>query len=546
MASYQDLTFNNGDYINQYAGLPLQQIEQAADKLSTRHYQNLAQLDNLGILAAQTQNQLLPGAKPYAADHINSINAALQDIARNGGEYSTAKVNAIARAFRTDQTLMNTAQRAKEYNDETELHNKLTAEGFDPVWDENRRTALLNASPDSELYNLPHKSTAQKRLSYLAKQDEILDPLKPDGWEGDLKEAAKTKGMSVANFLQSTSFQGLTSKKVNDYLFKPAKGQDGHIIDGKGWTSYKDTPEYRQQRMIGLTDPEIKAELQSRGEAKVFSHYSKQFMQNPDAALQNNTDQSRIIPMSANTYKGLDVPSLDPYTTIEKTVLDGQIADLRKTAASTTVLSEKKRMNDLADKLQNERSTPDVNILNRRGKYMRSFMQVAGLPTKNLTDAQLAEYSMKEGKKLFEDGAKTIGSSRVQNPNVKLFETEEQREAVRNDIKASIREYEIIDLDNNKKLGSITDGNGQTKDETSDIVTAIEAGNFTAQGSLESDHHLTDLGDAEYDGFVNGIGKAVNYGSRQVRLLQSGFVGNYVLLMVIGILILFIVQLFLK
>jgi NADH-quinone oxidoreductase subunit L len=47
------------------------------------------------------------------------------------------------------------------------------------------------------------------------------------------------------------------------------------------------------------------------------------------------------------------------------------------------------------------------------------------------------------------------------------------------------------------------------------------------------------------DGFVNGVGKAVNYGSRQVRLLQSGYVGTYVLLMVIGILILFIVQLFL-
>jgi NADH-quinone oxidoreductase subunit L len=47
------------------------------------------------------------------------------------------------------------------------------------------------------------------------------------------------------------------------------------------------------------------------------------------------------------------------------------------------------------------------------------------------------------------------------------------------------------------------------------------------------------------DGFVNGIGKAVNYGSRQVRLLQSGQVGLYVLMMVLGILILFIVQLFL-
>lgn len=47
------------------------------------------------------------------------------------------------------------------------------------------------------------------------------------------------------------------------------------------------------------------------------------------------------------------------------------------------------------------------------------------------------------------------------------------------------------------------------------------------------------------DGVVNGTGKAVNYGSRQLRYLQSGQVGAYVLLMVIGMLVLFIIQLFL-
>jgi NADH-quinone oxidoreductase subunit L len=46
------------------------------------------------------------------------------------------------------------------------------------------------------------------------------------------------------------------------------------------------------------------------------------------------------------------------------------------------------------------------------------------------------------------------------------------------------------------------------------------------------------------DGVVNGVGRAVNYGSRQIRLLQSGQVGTYVLLMVFGILVLFVIQLF--
>ncbi len=48
------------------------------------------------------------------------------------------------------------------------------------------------------------------------------------------------------------------------------------------------------------------------------------------------------------------------------------------------------------------------------------------------------------------------------------------------------------------------------------------------------------------DGVVNGVGKLVQYGSRQIRLIQSGQVGGYVLLMVIGIVILFLVQIFIK
>ncbi|MBS1932867.1 MAG: NADH-quinone oxidoreductase subunit L [Bacteroidetes bacterium] len=48
------------------------------------------------------------------------------------------------------------------------------------------------------------------------------------------------------------------------------------------------------------------------------------------------------------------------------------------------------------------------------------------------------------------------------------------------------------------------------------------------------------------DWIVNGIGRAVQYSSRQVRLIQSGQVGGYVLLMVIGIVILFLVEIFIK
>jgi NADH-quinone oxidoreductase subunit L len=48
------------------------------------------------------------------------------------------------------------------------------------------------------------------------------------------------------------------------------------------------------------------------------------------------------------------------------------------------------------------------------------------------------------------------------------------------------------------------------------------------------------------DGLVNGVGRAVNYSSRQLRLLQSGQVGNYVLLMVLSMLVVFVLQFFLR
>ncbi|MBC7947698.1 MAG: NADH-quinone oxidoreductase subunit L [Chitinophagaceae bacterium] len=48
------------------------------------------------------------------------------------------------------------------------------------------------------------------------------------------------------------------------------------------------------------------------------------------------------------------------------------------------------------------------------------------------------------------------------------------------------------------------------------------------------------------DGLVNGVGRLVNYGSRQMRLLQSGQVGSYIFLMVLSMLVIFVLQFFLR
>ena len=48
------------------------------------------------------------------------------------------------------------------------------------------------------------------------------------------------------------------------------------------------------------------------------------------------------------------------------------------------------------------------------------------------------------------------------------------------------------------------------------------------------------------DGVVNGTGRLVQYGSRQLRWLQSGQVGSYLLIMVVSIVVFLIIQIFAK
>ena len=43
------------------------------------------------------------------------------------------------------------------------------------------------------------------------------------------------------------------------------------------------------------------------------------------------------------------------------------------------------------------------------------------------------------------------------------------------------------------------------------------------------------------DGAVNGVGKFVLYGSRQIRLLQNGQVGTYILFMVLAFVVMMLI-----
>lgn len=306
MGLYDGFRTTDSQYIPQYTGLPLDTIAHVGDRLQDTHYQNIAQLSRLQLLGMEQAAETPFGPdKERIQSHIQGISSALQDLAKNGGEYATSRVSALANKFLGDEELIRLRHNANEYRKDEQMARELRTKGATPIRNEKDfQSFQQHGSYDPETGSLrEYRSSVQPQLNYVGKQDEIVQPLQPDTYETDLKEAAKTslvgimkargkwkEGMEIPDsdimahmpaFLQSDTYKELSSKKVNDYLFGRKDKAGNMISPSHGWNSYKDTAEYKQQKdILGMSDEAIAKELQSRGQAKVFSDTQKQFMPN--------------------------------------------------------------------------------------------------------------------------------------------------------------------------------------------------------------------------------------------------------------------------
>lgn len=290
MGRYDNLTFNSGEYIPQYAGLPLEEIQKSADTLAGRHYQNLASLNQLQLLREQYKSKMLSGAQSYVDEQFGDIDLALQDIAKNGGENATAKVAALTNRFLGDQGVLKGLQRAEEVQKEIELENNLIAQGKQPLRKKGQREALMQASmidPETKklnrLYETPYMSTVTPYENPVPHMEEIWKTINPDSIEGAIKGAKDSDirsllGASMAEgmpdiplFFESLTKAGITDTKITDNL-------------KNAWSSYQQTPAYKQA-LEYAEDPEAEKKRQAdqfykHGLLRVYNNISRQYMNN--------------------------------------------------------------------------------------------------------------------------------------------------------------------------------------------------------------------------------------------------------------------------
>lgn len=315
MGRYDDLNFNNGTYIPQYAPLPLDTIQKTADTLAGRHYQNIASMSQLEIMANQLKSQALEGARPYFDSHINSIDQALQDMARNGGENSTSRINAIATAFQGDQGINLAQQRAGEYNKVLEEVQKL---GDQAVYHKDKLNAMRTASITSKdeqgndvlnpLYSNQFNLPVNPYLDPTADYARITSEIKPDKWftEGlkpvdiikfnNAKMHLENGDIDIPKFLEEVSSAGVSYdkvKKLKDEMFK----------------AFQKTKSYQQQKeYFNGTDDKQMEDIFNYAKLGVYNQLDRQVHQVA------NTGQGK----GSGDKNPVLGPILNPATTLKK------------------------------------------------------------------------------------------------------------------------------------------------------------------------------------------------------------------------------------
>lgn len=305
---FEGIKLTDSAYIPQYTGLPLEAMEKVGDDLQTRHYDNIAKLRQLELFGLQQAAETPSGLdKTYIQNQAKSIQDALGEIAKSGGENATGKVGALATRFLGDEGLIRIKKNAEQYKAQEELKAKL---GESAVYNKMLTDRYLQQgtiNPDGT-YN-DFMNTAQERLDYMKKQDELLAPLTADVSQTNLLADMNTTLNAIGSnyegdlgnmpvYLKTIAVKALTSKKMNDFLFK--KG---------GWENYKTTSEYAQQKnILGMSDEEIKQELHTRAEAKVFEQVDKQWMTNKGFDFKAAQKQEGGIPGQGEQVANSKVP----------------------------------------------------------------------------------------------------------------------------------------------------------------------------------------------------------------------------------------------
>jgi hypothetical protein len=495
---FQGINLTNSDYVPQYQGIPLEAIERVGDELQDRHYKNIANASQLDILA----NQQLADTRPEAdrailQKEIEGIRGGLAEMAKNGGENATARVNALVTNFMGNEKIQNIKRNAANLIREDEEMAKLGASG---VLNKKQRDEFLKqGSFDQDGNYRPYLGSAQKQLDYIQKADQIFDPLKANTYQTDLEADLKTTlaAYGIDKIIPGVSgdISKLPAKYKTTLIEKLSEDKIRKFADEQGgWKSYQDSAEYNQQKnVLDLSDAEIKKEFMSRGYAKVYEKIQKDWENNP--ALGALGAGSGKTPTSGPGM-GVEMPNMRVNYKDNIDLSDFEYRD-RLTSTGETVYDPSSGLQVMAGTTTkkpgvNPNISPEKwNKFNERAKIAA---EVFGMPNWDKLNANSSEKDIKEATEAVRKYQEFL-SNRVINPIKHVEEYEALTQADRTELILNLRNnYEsavFYDPQSNKVINPTKDG--KMNPELMDLLGKGGFDNTAITGDVDPKHHYAKM-----------------------------------------------------
>lgn len=484
MGRYDNLSFNNGEYIPQYAGLPLDEIQKSADVLAGRHYQNLASLNQLQLLREQYKSKLLPGASSYIDEQFQDIDAALQDIAKNGGENATARVGAITNRFLGDQGLLKGLQRAEEVRKEIELENDLIGKGQQPLRKKGLRESLTSTpiidpvtGKLSQAYETPYQSTVTPYVDPTMDYKRLVDEIKPDQWisQGlrpenvvqfnNAKMKLESGEYDIPKFLSEATSAGVTPQKIQ-------------ALKEKLFTAYKNTKSYQQQKdYLDKSDEDLQEDLYNYAQLGIYRRDDKKYHQITGSGGDGGKGKSKEPQFGEEALGSYSLGKVEFPSLMDKPVKKERP---KVSAAQYSIPGSKQAVQNQntgkaytnaaddywrrADEKYNEDLTEYNKQLKEFEKTVNTAATIFGRPNVNPES--------EEGKQLVKQ-LEEFTNERMENQAVNKYQTEQERVAVRNDLRANLYGRKVYDI-TEKEGNTYRDNNGDVRKEFLPLLQANE------------------------------------------------------------------------
>jgi hypothetical protein len=523
MGRYDNLNFNNGVRIDQYAGSPIQEIADTASQLSGRHYGNIAQLNQIQLLREQMKSKALPGAKTYF------------EMAQNGGENSTSKVSFLANKFLGDQGVLASQQHAAEYQKFLDSQKTLKAQGKNPIYNKALEQSYLNApvvDPSTkqlhDLYSNPFKLNAEPYIEPVPIIDELWKPITPSSMESTLgqrdylmlsklmPQVMDANGMvDMPLFYEMTKRQGISEQTIKKFT-NAVKRQ------------YMSSDAGKQLSELGeangtISDGQLNDLVLQRGLMRVFSNVDRQVVQNglgddfTRAALkgranQSNTDGEVYIPLPAETTAGFNVEDDFDVTDIKGGKVESSLTDETINLLGNEVIvasnfgklftpTTNEYERDIIWRAGLDYNTNSLSEINqKKTKRAIELMKTAasvygdGILDNMDMDDQKAQELLKtpKGLALLDKYKKEYGSARYHLPYIGLIPDKSDLELNDEWIKRTIESREVMDQNGNYYSQLRKDD--EVNDDLKNLSKAINENKVEYLGTTDPKHIFTDKG----------------------------------------------------